>query len=277
MKDKDYIKDLFSEKLSNYEVPVRSDLWSGIQSQIGNIGATTAVAKGISSSLKWMIGVASSVAVIGTAVWISSADDDTRPNKKVQISESSKTSIDKVNAKESIVNAAQISIKTPPSLSVVDPTVPVSNELWNSFLPSEIPNGTKETIVHDVDSKMDAIPPVLVEEKVVKNQDLAVIVIAEVEKHFEPGKIEEFSNVFTPNGDGVNDYFLLKSENLKDFYIRIFNDKDVLVFQSNDKDFKWMGTDNSGEMVEKGNYGYVIFATDLNGKSVKVFKSLVVM
>jgi hypothetical protein len=47
-----------------------------------------------------------------------------------------------------------------------------------------------------------------------------------------------------------------------------------LVFQSTDKNFKWYGLDGVGNMVEPGNYAYVIFATDLNGKSVKVFKSL---
>jgi hypothetical protein len=29
-------------------------------------------------------------------------------------------------------------------------------------------------------------------------------------------------------------------------------------------------------MAEAGNYAYVIFATDLNGKSVKMFKSLTI-
>ena len=87
MKDKDYIKDLFSEKLSNHEVPVRSDLWSGIQTQIGNSAAPTVVAKGISSSLKWMIGIASSLAVIGTVVWISSSPEDKKEQQKISVAQ----------------------------------------------------------------------------------------------------------------------------------------------------------------------------------------------
>ena len=282
MKDKDYIKDLFSEKLANHEVPVRSDLWSGIQSQLGNTAASTVVAKGISSSLKWMIGMASSVAVIGTAFWISS--NETEDNlKKVQITQ---------NAPKEI-NREEKTIATKGSISSVKEN---SNEPQNqSIIPQvEVPNFnhldewiSRERQLYGLDNLGnptsqpidEAIPNPMIPESVASvgtSTNEASSPNPQEVKSFEDGKIEEFVNVFTPNGDGMNDVFFLNSANLKDFTIRVFNEKNQLVFQSTDKDFKWYGIDAAGNMAEAGNYAYVIFATDFNGKSVKMFKSLTI-
>lgn len=283
MKDKDYIKDLFSEKLSNHEVPVRNDLWSGIQSQIGNTATSVVVAKGISSSLKWMIGIASSVAVIGTAVWITSSNEKVDKPAKVQISQNSPKEIkseEKItspissnSSENEMTNSAQNQLFVPqvelPNINFLDEWISRERQLGgldNSGIPVSEPND--ETIPN----------PIITESKAGAGNSINTIPTpnAQEVKPFEDGKIEEFFNVFTPNGDGMNDYFFLKSENLKDFTIRIFNERNEFVFQSTDKDFKWFGLDPAGNMVEAGNYGYVIFATDLNGKSIKMFKSLTI-
>ncbi len=48
-------------------------------------------------------------------------------------------------------------------------------------------------------------------------------------------------NVFTPNDDGENDFFRVKSENLKTFKISLYNNLGKLVFESLDPNFKWLG------------------------------------
>lgn len=282
MKDKDYIKDLFSEKLSNHEVPVRSDLWSGIQAQLGNTATSTVVAKGISSSFKWMIGMASSVAVIGTVIWISSGEKEDNP-KKAQISQNSPKEFereDKSSATQGSISFAQEDTDKTQVQSVV-PQVEIPNvnhlDEWIS----------RERQLYGLDNlgnptsqpKDETIPNPMITESVSivgTSTNAASSPNPQEVKSFEDGKIEEFVNVFTPNGDGMNDVFFLNSENLKDFTIRVFNEKNQLVFQSTDKDFKWYGLDAAGNMAEAGNYAYVIFATDLNGKSVKMFKSLTI-
>ena len=273
---------MFSEKLSNHEVPVRGDLWSGIQSQLANTSATTTVvSKGISSSLKWMIGVASSVAVVGTTAWIFSTNETEKIESKVQLSQDSPS---KTEQKDSIlvmndskptfkaVSKNQIDatlIQTGNQTVNIEQSIPKVNEIFGFHLLENQPAESKDETIQTTNHNLIA------EEKVVASNTNTSAVPNET-KSYEDGKIEEFVNVFTPNGDGMNDYFFLKNENLKDFNIRIINEKNEVVFESSDKDFKWFGLDSSGNMVQPGNYGYVIFATDLNGKPIKMFKNLMI-
>ncbi len=66
-------------------------------------------------------------------------------------------------------------------------------------------------------------------------------------------------NSFSPNGDGVNDYYYMHIENADLFELHIFNSRGELVFQTMDSAMKWDGTDqNTGEMLPAGNYFYVL-------------------
>ena len=72
---------------------------------------------------------------------------------------------------------------------------------------------------------------------------------------------EEFvPNVFTPNNDGYNDFFELKSEGLKEVSGSIFNRWGQEVFKFNSADDKWDGKYN-GALVNDGVYFYSISAT----------------
>lgn len=64
-------------------------------------------------------------------------------------------------------------------------------------------------------------------------------------------------NVFTPNNDGVNDYFGVVYDGNEDVSIEVYNRWGVLLFQSSRKEFSWDGT-LSGELSSDGVYFYVI-------------------
>jgi gliding motility-associated-like protein len=49
-------------------------------------------------------------------------------------------------------------------------------------------------------------------------------------------------NVFTPNGDGTNDYLETKIEGVNEFSVVVLNDNGKVVYQSQDTEFKWDGT-----------------------------------
>ncbi len=66
-------------------------------------------------------------------------------------------------------------------------------------------------------------------------------------------------NVFTPNGDGVNDEFRVLYRSLKEFTIWVYNRWGKLVYQSNDPSKGWDGTIN-GRKAAEGAYFYVIRA-----------------
>lgn len=77
-------------------------------------------------------------------------------------------------------------------------------------------------------------------------------------------------NVFSPNGDGVNDEFIIKG--LPDsFVLKIFNRWGIQVFTSMDKSLMWNGKiNNTGEYAVGGTYYWII--DDLtNGKNFHGF------
>ncbi len=64
---------------------------------------------------------------------------------------------------------------------------------------------------------------------------------------------------FTPNGDGINDLWGVKASNLFEFEVRIFDRWGKKVFQSNDIDQKWNGSNQNNEFQSQMQiYNYVI-------------------
>ncbi len=75
-------------------------------------------------------------------------------------------------------------------------------------------------------------------------------------------------NTFTPNNDGVNDYFSVKITNLKNYRIQIFNRYGQQLYEAKDILKRWDGLYN-GNSVPVGTYYYVITATTLNDDALK--------
>ncbi len=70
-------------------------------------------------------------------------------------------------------------------------------------------------------------------------------------------------NVFSPNGDGINDFFKIKSNGLKTYDLVILNRWGERVFASSSAQDHWDGTQN-GKRVPDGVYFYVLNATSTN-------------
>jgi len=72
-------------------------------------------------------------------------------------------------------------------------------------------------------------------------------------------------NAFTPNGDGVNDFFIIKGlpANTK---VMIFDRFGKLLYESNDYANNWDGKDLDGHALESGIYWYVISIPGLPGE-----------
>ncbi|MEM7035531.1 MAG: PKD domain-containing protein [Bacteroidota bacterium] len=75
-------------------------------------------------------------------------------------------------------------------------------------------------------------------------------------------------NIFTPNGDDLNDYFATPSIGVKEFHILIFDRWGMLVYESFDKEFEWDGWFH-GKACQEGAYAYVIEASGYLGQKVK--------
>lgn len=77
--------------------------------------------------------------------------------------------------------------------------------------------------------------------------------------------IDLVPNIISPNGDRRNDFFVIRMTDIETFVITISNKNGEIVFQSADPDFKWYGTDQGGNLVEKGEYYYEFFAKGFDG------------
>jgi gliding motility-associated-like protein len=74
-------------------------------------------------------------------------------------------------------------------------------------------------------------------------------------------------NVFTPNGDGKNDFYNIDISGEEIYDLKVWNRWGGLVFESTNSDLMWNGrTQNVGEENPEGTY-YFVFKYRLRGKS----------
>lgn len=78
----------------------------------------------------------------------------------------------------------------------------------------------------------------------------------------------EVPNVFTPNGDGVNDFFFLRANNLHSINIKIVDRWGHIVYElsSATGNIIWDGKNQYGKEAAAGTYFYVIKATGTDGE-----------
>lgn len=65
-------------------------------------------------------------------------------------------------------------------------------------------------------------------------------------------------NVFTPNEDGINDYFIVNSNGVTVYSMQIFSRSGVLVYKAEAPILIWDGRNQSGQELLPGIYYYVI-------------------
>ena len=73
--------------------------------------------------------------------------------------------------------------------------------------------------------------------------------------------LSNIPNIFTPNGDGRNDIFIIESDKVVDFEATIIDKSGKTIYSWKGIDNGWDGKLSSGADAEKGTYFYVIFAT----------------
>lgn len=280
MKDKDQIKELFSNKLGSYKADVNPALWNNIASQIGG---KTILGFGSVFFTKLIIGL-SSVLIIGLSAVVF------LPNNQEVIIESKATTPEKKKKKESAAPLKQdLSIKkikhTYLTREAENDPAKESEALVLALPKEQIEADTiktdplyKNTITIEqkdnttIDEK--ATPQAPSSNDIIKEEQLAII---KSDIDIAAHKIIKMPDVFSPNGDNTNDLFFIETEGLLDFNIVIINSSSSVVFQSSDVNFKWDGYDRFGEEAPNGRYVYFITAKDKNGKNVKEYKYLTVL
>ena len=71
---------------------------------------------------------------------------------------------------------------------------------------------------------------------------------------------------FTPDGDGLNDVFEVKSIGVSKYNLKIFSRWGELIYEANNLEDQWDGRAN-GQFVTKGTYAYQIAYESVIGKT----------
>ena len=69
-------------------------------------------------------------------------------------------------------------------------------------------------------------------------------------------------NVFTPNGDSINDYIEITTDGIRVYDFNVFTRTGTLVFHSLSPRIFWNGRSNGGQELKEGIYYYIIKETE---------------
>jgi len=274
MENKDQIKELFQQQLSNHQEAVRPEIWASVSSAIAT---PVLVTTGISILSKTLIGLSIAASVIVSAYLLYSSDDKavkapTQQKQKAKEVPSipNNNTLVPIETKKNTIPL--IVLENNDLLSSEDVVYDVNDPKTIPFESVQLPNTVP---LQDLGENVSNDP-------VKTNNDF--IVMPQVENAHEPALSPEkdqelkvvLSNVFTPNGDGTNDYLFIQSEGLLDFSVVVLNQKNQIIYQSTDAKFSWDGKLASGEEAPAANYIYFVTAKSSNGKFIQQSSTLLI-
>jgi gliding motility-associated-like protein len=279
MEEKDFIKDLFQEKLSNFDTPVRPEIWSAISSSIGATSATT----GLSLITKLIIG-SSLTAAVSTGIWfaISNSEKESSLEKepaKIEKPSVVETNEDALNKETSKPKFSDIEIKTSVDELILLPPESEMITQEDAVQLNQNPNNSTSELKGQITLEKQELKPAIAPK--IESKSLHSVENNSMNKTSDSRQVPTQSevkinlpNVFTPNGDGNNDYLTIPKVELTDFSMVVLDDKGKTIFTSTDLEFNWDGTMMNGEKAPSGNYVYFITAKDLNGKTFTKYSNL---
>ena len=273
MIEKDYIKELFQDKLTSHEVPVRADLWTSVSS---SIGGSSVVASSMSIATKLLIAASVSAVALVTFYLVNDKNSVLTPIKKENPQEQRNITVDSLKIEKEEVKKDEKLLPEQLEQRVdcaYDFSTPENESDLNSeFQQSNKSDINKEIITEKGSQKIDQQDPIIR-----NNYTSTSEIVAKPEiKTKEKESTILLPNIFTPNGDGKNDFLSIKIGEVTEFSVVILNQANKVIFTSNDPNFLWDGFATNGELSPAGTYVYYISAKDLNGKLLTKYSSLTI-
>ena len=273
MIEKDHIKELFQEKLASHEVPVRADLWTSVSS---SIGGSSVAASSMSIATKIIIAASVSAVALVTIYLINDKNLEPSPIKKENPQEQRIITIDPLEIeKEEVKKEEELLPKQPEqrldceydfSTPENEPDLNLELQLSNK---SDI---NKRIVTGKAPQKIEQQNPII------RNNTTSTSEIVSKPEI----KIQEnestilLPNIFTPNGDGKNDFLSIKIGEVTEFSVVILNQANKVIYTSNDPNFSWDGITLEGEIAPSGNYVYYISAKEQSGKILTKYSNLTI-
>jgi gliding motility-associated-like protein len=284
MEEKDFIKELFQEKLVQHQSPVSPELWASVSSSIST--GSTVVSSGLSILTKSIIGGLSAAAVIG-GVWILTQQKTSSP-KTAKAKEIIKSTVQTKSKDEKTVIIPSSKTSTSHEFVFLIPQVPQVDN-GPAFGPGTLHSGSGSascgSAISLTNKEIEGMPILPMQTKI---SDQSVTVISQNsfanqgdQVHQESSYIEQeetiiLPNIFTPNGDGKNDVFSidLSAFEFADFSLVILDMTNHVVFKSNDPLESWNGKKADGDFCSKGTYVYYLTGKTVSGKTISKYSTL---
>ena len=273
MIEKDYIKDLFQDKLTSHEVPVRADLWTSVSS---SIGGSSVAASSISIATKIIIAASVSAVALVTIYLINDKNLEPSPIKKENPQEQRIITIDPLEIEKDEVKKEEELLPKQPEQRLdceYDFSTPENEPDLNLELQlSNKSDINKGIVTGKAPQKIEQQNPII------RNNTTSTSEIVSKPEI----KIQEnestilLPNIFTPNGDGKNDFLSIKIGEVTEFSVVILNQANKVIYTSNDPNFSWDGITLEGEIAPSGNYVYYISAKEQSGKILTKYSNLTI-
>jgi gliding motility-associated-like protein len=273
MIEKDYIKELFQDKLTSHEVPVRADLWTSVSS---SIGGSSVVASSMSIATKLIIAASVSAVALVTFYLVNDKTSVPTPIKKENPQEQRIITVDSLKIEKEEVKKEEKLLPKQAEQRVdceYDFSTPENDsDLKSDFQKSNKSDINKEIVTEKGPQKIEQQDPII-RNNITSTSEIG----AKPEiKTKEKESTILLPNIFTPNGDGKNDFLSIKIGEVTEFSVVILNQANKVIFTSNDPNFSWDGQSLQGELSPAGSYVYYINAKDLNGKLLTKYSSLTI-
>jgi gliding motility-associated-like protein len=272
MEQNDQIKEYFQQRLSDHQEVVRPEIWAAVSSAIAT---PVLVTTGISILSKTLIGLGIAASVIVSAYLLYSSDEKvvkapTQQKQKAKEVPSipNENTLVTIETKKNAIPL--VVLENNDLLSSENVVYETNDPQINPFESDQLPNTDP---LQDMGENVSNDP-------VKTNNDFIVMPQVENTNESSPSQDTDkelkvvLSNVFTPNGDGTNDYLFIQSEGLQDFSVVILNQANKIVYQSTDSKFSWDGKLASGDDAPAGNYIYFVTAKSPTGKSIQQSSTL---
>ena len=277
MENKDQIKELFQQQLSNHQEAVRPEIWASVSSAIAT---PVLVTTGISILSKTFIGLGIAASILVSAYLLFSSDDkavkvpaqEKKKAKEVPFIPNNNTLVPNETKKNAI---PLIALENNDLLSGEEVVYEIKTQKTIPFESVQLP----KVQLPNTDPLQDLGENVS-NNSVKTNNDL--IVMSQVENTNESPPLPEkdqklevvLTNVFTPNGDGKNDYLFVNANGLTDFSVVVLSQANQVIFQSTDPSFNWDGKLTNGDDAPIGQYVYFITGKSDRGDLINKYSTL---
>ena len=293
MDGKDTIKELFKQKLADHQVAVNPELWSAIASKIPAVSSSVTTV-GMSLVTKAIIGISVAASLVGIGYLVN--ENYSKPEINSIKTEKIKTTskqIEKLNDESS----SSFQSSGPPKADVTSKNTFTNSTTSSDILESKNKELVAETIEveethlnsnNSMPENSTTLAPANIQSEITNteniesienstsnNSSLTIEPIQDIEIPKESSLVLILPNIFTPNGDGKNDFLELDARGIIDFSLVVLNERGTVIYQTQDSNFKWDGTQPNGDPIKEGNFVYFVTGKDSDGNLVSKHSRLV--